>query len=124
MAGGGAAGGGQRRPVHLLGAIPWGICPEGRGEGVAGDGERGCGGGSGKSGARGRVEEDCGGGAHTGHQSGGGCGHSADMEKGLSKSHPIRSSAIEPDLLYDSINCFLFISIICCKLILIGYSRI
>ena len=81
MAGGGEAGGGQRRPVRLLWPLPWGICPEGGGEGVAGDGERGCGIGSGKAGAGGRVEENCWGGAHTGHQSGGGFCHSADMEK-------------------------------------------
>ena len=67
--------------MHLLGPLPWGICPEGGGEGVAGDGERRCGGGSGKAGAGGRVEENCGGGPHTGDQSGGDGGDCEDMEK-------------------------------------------
>ena len=86
MAGGGAAGGGQRRPVHLLGPLPRGICPEGGGEAVAGDCERGCDGGSGNAGAGERVEEDCGCGAHIGDQSGGDGGDYEDMERDVGKS--------------------------------------
>ena len=57
MAGRGEAGLWRRRPVHLLGPLPWSICPEGGGEAVAGDGERRCGGGSGKAGAGGRGKK-------------------------------------------------------------------
>lgn len=76
------AGRWRRRPVHLLGPLPWGICPEGRGEKVwpvtvDGDvaldlGRPGLG-----EGWR-RIARDC---PHTGHQSGVGAVYREDMEK-------------------------------------------